>query len=80
MEPHLVLFADVRDLVDRIESAQDGRARGGRDEKRDVPPGFSLQYEALQLGRYHVTPIMREGVKSFAVNDDDGQPKTASRN
>lgn len=63
VEPHLVFFANVRDLVDRIKRTEYGRARSGRDEERYVPFGFPFQYEALQFGRYHAAPRIVQDVQ-----------------
>ena len=57
MEPEVVFLADVGDLVDGIESAEDGGAGRGVDEERDFPIGDGLLYEAFQLGRDHFTPL-----------------------
>lgn len=62
VEPHLVFFTNVRDLVDRIECTEDGCTCSGRNEERYVPFGFSFQYKALQFGRYHAAPRIVQNV------------------
>ena len=57
--PDVVLLADVRDLVDGVEGAVDGGARGAVDEEREVAGGLVPDDQVLQLGRDHAAPEKR---------------------
>lgn len=70
VQPHLVFLANVRDLVDRIERAEHGRARGGCDEERYVPFGLPFQYEPLQFGRYHAAPRIVQDARANRTAED----------
>lgn len=55
MQPHLILLADVRDLLYGVEGALNCRARGAVDEEGDVALGLSLDHQPLQLRSVHAT-------------------------
>lgn len=56
VQPHLVLLADVGDLVDGVEGPLDGCAGSAVDEEGNVTLGLAFDHQPLQFGGYHAAP------------------------
>lgn len=56
MQPHLVLLANVGDLIDGVEGALDGGAGSAVDEEGNVTFGLTFHHQPLQFGGYHAAP------------------------
>lgn len=47
VQPHLVLLANVGDLIDGVEGALDGGAGSAVDEEGNVTFGFTFDHQPL---------------------------------
>ena len=56
VEPDVVLFADVGDVVDGVEGAVDGGAGGAVDEEGEVALALVTYDQLLQFAGDHAAP------------------------
>lgn len=59
MQPHAVLLADIRDVVDGIEGTQHRGPGSGAHEEGDVALRATVNYQPLQLLWYHTANLVR---------------------
>lgn len=56
MQPHVVLFANVRNVIDGVESSKDCRSRSTVDEERSFALDLSFLDKTFQFGGNHFAP------------------------
>lgn len=57
MKPEVVLLADVRDRIDRVECTEHGRAARAIDEEGTIALLERLAHQALQFGWNHLASV-----------------------